>query len=233
MKICGKMIGATAVFALAAAATASPFSQLKFDINGMAIGFTDGPNGTGNAVSTISSGGGNNFTGSWGMNFGAAAFLDNKVRGNNLTGGNGPFVVAGSATLVSVDGFLNFNNGDLVDGTFKFGVTNNGAGVDYVQGSFSNSGTSFITGGGAGPWNVSGLVINSVFVDNDNDANYGLDVDISLFVNQVFGGSFAEFFLADNGSNGDFDMIVEVPAPGSAVLGLAAAGLLASRRRRS
>lgn len=233
MKISRAIAGAAVVVALGSAATAQPYSQLKFDIDAMTIGFTSGANGTGAAISTISSGGGLGFTGSWGMNFGNAVLQNNEVFGNNLTGGLGQFFSAGNATLVSAAGFLNFNAGNLVDGSFQFGVSNNGAGVDTVQGTFSNSGTSFITGGGLGPWNVSGLVINSTFTDGDNDSNFGNNVDISLFINNIFGGSFAEFFLADNGTNGDFDMVVEVPAPGSTVLGIAAVGLLATRRRRA
>ncbi|MCA9279825.1 MAG: hypothetical protein H6815_09590 [Phycisphaeraceae bacterium] len=238
MKICGKMIGATAVFALAAAATASPFSQLKFDINGMDVNFTSGANGTGAALATVSSGGGLNFTGSWELTFGNAFLVGGGARGNNLSSGAGPFSFAGTATLTSITGFLNFTNGSLTGGSFEFGVSNNGGGNDFIQGNFSNSGSSNITGAvPGGPWFVTGLVINSVFVDNDGDTQFGDNIDMAKFVGQIFGGSFSEIFLSDNGTNGDFDIIIEapgVPTPMAAAMGvLGLAGIGSQRRRRT
>lgn len=238
MKNFGKVIGATAVLALATAATASPFSQLKFDINGMDVLFTDGSNGSGSSLASVSAGGGLNFTGSWELTFGNAFLVGGGARGNNLSNGAGPFTFAGTATLTSITGFLNFSNGSLTGGSFQFGVSSVGGGDDFIQGSFSNSGSSFITGAvPGGPWFVTGLVINSTFTDGDGDSIYGDNIDMAHFVNKVFGGSFSEIFLSDNGTNGDFDMIIEapgVPAPLAASAGFAGLiGLGAQRRRRS
>lgn len=224
---------------LQSAAVASPFSQLKFDINGMDVNFFAAANGTGASIATVSAGGGLNFSGSWELTFGNAFLVGGGVRGNNLSSGAGPFNFAGTATLTAATGYLNFANGSLTGGTFQFGVSNNGGGSDLIQGTFANSGSSVITGAvPGGPWFVTGLVINSTFTDGDGDSNFGDNVDITKFINQVFGGSFSEIFLSDNGTNGDFDLIIEaptppgVPTPMAATMGLVGLLSVGARRRR-
>lgn len=234
-----RMIVGGTVLALASAAVAVPYSQLKFDINGMDVNFYAGANGAGASYATVSAGGGLNFTGSWEMTFGNAFLVGGGVRGNNLSSGAGPFTFAGTATLTSASGYLNFVNGSLTGGSFSFGVSNNGGGNDFIQGSFSNSGSSVITGAvPGGPWFVTGLVINSTFTDGDGDSNFGDNVDMTKFISQIFGGSFSEIFLSDNGSNGDFDLIIEapqapgIPAPLAASMGVVGLLSVGARRRR-
>lgn len=223
-----------AVLALTAIATASPFSQLKFDINEMDVTFTSGANGTGAALPTVSAGGGLNFTGSWGMKFIAnSTFVD--ITGNNLTGGAGPFANAGAATLVGVGGYFNFVNGVLTGGNFVFTVNAAGGGTETIQGTFANSGTSFITGSVPnGPWFVTGLVVNATFTDNGTAGIFGTSVDITKFINQTFGGTFSQIFVSNDGTNGDFDMIITIPNPAAASMGvLGLVGVAGLRRRRS
>lgn len=224
----GLMMSSAVVLGAAVCAVAQPYSQLKFDIDNMEMKFYSGFNGSGSSLASVTAGGGANFTGSWQFVLGPGAYVNNQIEGNNLSGGSGPFFPAGGATLVGASGFLNFQNGSLVNGTFSFDAPDASSGLDTVSGTLGNSGTSSLFPLG-NAWFVDGLVLTGGFVDQ-GDGKYA-QVDVSLFNNVSFFGSFAALFVSDDGTSADYDMVVEIPAPGAA-LALAAAGLVTIRRRR-
>lgn len=231
----GTIFGMALVGIVASAAVAQPFSQLKYDINEFEMNMYAGANGTGAQFATITSGGGLNFTGSWVMSFDANTFLTNNlVRGNDLPLGFGPFSAAGTAVLNDFTATLNFVNGSVVDGTFSVSADSIGGNSDVLNGTFANNGTSSLQGGPNGPYFVFGSVMSASFADDASDSIYGQNVDISEFINggNNFFGAFAEILVADNGSQADFDLLVIVPTPGTAMIGLAGVGMLAGRRRR-
>ncbi|MCA9279826.1 MAG: hypothetical protein H6815_09595 [Phycisphaeraceae bacterium] len=231
----GTFVGFAVTGLVATVAVAQPFNQLKYDINEFEMNMYAGPNGTGAQYATITAGGGLNYTGSWVMTFDANTFLtNNQVRGNNLPLGFGPFMNAGTAILNDFTATLNFVNGAVVDGSFSVSADSLGGGSDVLVGSFANNGTSNLQGAPNGPYFVFGDVLSASFNDDGADSIYGQNVDISNFINNGnnFFGAFAEILVADNGTQADFDLLVIVPAPGTAMLSLAGAGLLAVRRRR-
>jgi hypothetical protein len=211
-----RALAATVVVGVCGAVQAQPVLQM--DINGMGI---QAQNTAGAAVPFN----GTTHTGSVQLFFVPAITSLVEVA---LRVPPGPFVNQNfNGTLTSLVGTINLLNGLVTGGSLNVGVNGGGPDPDsYSTQIIPNSGQvkTFVGGG----FTIEGLTFQGSF----DDASFG-NVNVAQFVSQL-NGSFLQFNFspAANGSGfADVDVFVVAPAPGTLGL-MAAAGLLAARRRR-
>ncbi|MCA9279128.1 MAG: hypothetical protein H6815_14210 [Phycisphaeraceae bacterium] len=236
--------------ALTAVASADPYSQLNFDMTGFEVSFYSGANGTGTQLASVSAGGGLNFTGSWEFSFSNGALMGNSVMGNNLTGGQGPFLHAGTAQLSGFEGVARMNivNGIVEYARFVIEVPNAANGVDVFGFGYDDSShvnNIAIQQAIGGAWTVDGFgemgFYKGGIFDGDGDNILGDDVDLSVF-NM---GPFAPFSyipttlfrVQNDGSNMDVNLIFDsganaIPMPLTSAMGFAGLIAIGSVRRR-
>lgn len=211
-----------AVVGLACAASVASATDpvLQLDLNGLGIHARDAAGG-------LSSFGGLTHTGSVEIFFAPGiSMLAGVLASNNPPG---PFVDQGfSGALTDIIGTISLVNGQVTGGSLSVEVNGASADPDYytalVMPNFGAVHT-FVGGG----FTIEGLTFGGAF----DDSSFG-NVDVTPWLAGSLNGSFLQFNFSPNASGSgfaDIDAFVVAPAPGS-LLGLAAGGLVLTRRRR-